>query len=162
MGDSSDREKKIAHPNKKRINKKMRPYERYLRKEIKQGAPGVESYYRQQAFRDIGNTQQQANDQVRRSVAGGFGMNNPTGLNAALYAQNSLRSDYGGANLMAGQMQRQRMSQLGGELAGLQQKKANVYATRANPYIQWMLGLGQLEANAAATSASIAAASEGA
>jgi len=158
---SSERERQIAKPDAKRLRKQgFKQYERYLKGEIKQGAPGVEAYYRNQAFRDIGNTQQQANMGVDRALAGSFGINAPTGLKAALYAQNTLRSDYGGANLMATRMQQQRMRELGTELAGLQQKKANVYATRANPYIQWMLGLGQLEANQAAVSAQMAAAAE--
>ena len=139
----------------------LRKYKKYLKGEIKQGAPGVESYYRNLMFRDLGNQQIQANQQVNRAMVGGFGMNAPTGLSSALMAQNQLRSDYGGANLTATRMQQQRMRELGGELSGLKQKQANWYATGIAPWVQYDMGLRQLNANEdiARLNASVAASS---
>jgi len=136
-------------------------YKKYLKDEIQQGAPGVEEYYRNQMFQDIGANQMQANEQVRRATTGGFGMNAPTGLTSALMAQNQLRSDYGGANLTATRMQQQRMRELGGELTGLKQKQANWYATGIAPWVQYDMGLRQLGLNRdiAVLNASVAAGS---
>ena len=157
---SDEQERKVFHPNTNRARKKYQKYDRYLASELKKGGADNQGHYLQQAYQTIGQRQQQANRSVDQSLAGSFGINTPTGLKAALYAQNMNQADYPGARVMAERMGQQRQKELWNERQGNLQKRSNYYGTMINPYIQWMLGLGQIDANAATTSASIAAAAE--
>lgn len=132
MGDYDPAEPKY----KQYLDKRIRFYRQYLKGQLHEGGRTQEQLLRRDAYEDLAAQQAQANDQAKRAIVGGFGMNQPTGLTAEMMRMNALQADYGGADLAAKQAGRQAMMQVGGELEAQKQRQANWYATVVMPLLQ--------------------------
>ena len=108
----------------------------YIKQQMGEGGVPVEQQYRARAFSDIGNQQMQANMQARTGIAGGFGLNNPTGLTAGITAQNAISAPYGAANLGAMEAGRRAMLNLGQIGQQTRMGIVNKYSALYQPWFQ--------------------------
>lgn len=139
--------------------KPVRAYYRILRNQLRQDP--AEQAYRQRAYEDVGRQQMAANQAVRANSATAFGMNNPTGFQTALMAQNALMAPYGAADLAAREAGRQSSQTTGQALLNAKQMHANWYSTLMGPWLQMENIEAQKQIAAMQAAAAAAAASGG-
>ena len=90
-----------------------RLYRRYLTNQLRGEGLGAEQSYRNEAYSGVAGQQAQSDMAAKRTLASGFGSQNPTGLSTAVMSQNALNAPYGEANLGAQEAGRRSMINIG-------------------------------------------------
>jgi hypothetical protein len=120
----------------KYVGRGQRNYRRYLRTGFRPLGRESEQRTRAMMFETLGAQQSEANRAGTQALTQGFGLNNPTGLQAEMQRRNALQADYAGANLASREASRRTRLEMGQALQASKQAQANWYSTLVGPYLQ--------------------------
>lgn len=112
-------------------------YRNFLTRQLGgQGGYNVEHAYRNDAYRNIGQQQSNAQMGARQSMISSLGATNPTGLDSAMRSQIALSSPYGAADIGAKEAGRKAMLQTGGALEQSKLNQSAWYSTLVSNLMQ--------------------------